>query len=166
MLGGCRSPQADPVFLMNAPSINLDELDSLEWRVLRPSGFNTHNGPMHFAAAGEGEWFVKVALDERHMNHGGVCHGGMLLTLADTAMGTAAFVAGGQRLCATISLQSQFIAAAKRGQILIAHAKLDRLAGGMAFMQAELHAGGRLCMRASGIWKFLGRGRPEIPEGG
>lgn len=144
--------------------MDLDRLNSLEWRVLRPSGFNAHTGPMHFASAGEGEWYVTLELDERHMNHGGVCHGGVLLTLADTAMGTAAFEAGGKRLCATISLQSQFIAAAKRGQTLIAHAMLDRMAGGLAFMQGELHAGGRLCMRASGIWKFLGRGRSNLPK--
>ena len=140
-----------------------DRLDSLDWRVLRPSGFNAHTGPMYFASAGENEWFVTLELDERHMNHGGFCHGGVLLTLADTSMGTAAFEAAGRRFCATISLQSQFIAAAKRGQTLISHARLDRMAGGLAFMQAELHAGGRLCMRASGIWKVLARERP-LPD--
>ena len=52
-------------------------------------------------------------------------------------------------------MQGHFIAAAKRGQVLLATARLDRLVGGLAFMQCELNAGGRLCLRASGIWKFL-----------
>lgn len=152
-----------PVPSMDSPSMNPDKLDSLDWRVLRPSGFNAHTGPMYFASAGENEWFVTLELDERHMNHGGFCHGGVLLTLADTSMGTAAFEAAGKRFCATVGLQSHFIAMAKRGQTLIAHARLDRMAGGLAFMQAELHAGGRLCMRASGIWKVLARER-ALPD--
>lgn len=144
--------------------MDADKLNSLDWRVLRPSGFNARSGPMYFASAGEGAWYLKVDLDERHMNHGGFCHGGALLTFADTAMGTAAYEAAGRRFCATISLQSQFIAVAKQGQTLIVHATLDRMAGGLAFMQAELHAGGRLCMRASGVWKLLASARARGPD--
>lgn len=135
--------------------MELKTLDTLDWRLLRLSGVNAHIGPMRFAAGAKGEWYLALELDERHMNLGGICHGGVLLTVADTAMGTAAFEARGRRLCATIGLQSQFVAAAKKDQTLLAHVMLDRLAGGLAFMQCELHAGGRLCMRATGIWKYL-----------
>lgn len=132
--------------------------DGLDWQVVRGAGFNAHVGPVRFAEAGEGVWYAVLDLDERHINAGGVCHGGVLLTLADTAMGAAAYRAGGRRPCATIALNSSFVAAAKIGQELRAEARLDRLAGGLAFMQCELSAGGRLCLRASGIWKFLSAG--------
>jgi uncharacterized protein (TIGR00369 family) len=139
------------------------EPDGLEWRALRPSGFNAYVGPMRFAPAGDGLSYAALDLDERHMNVGGVCHGGVYMTLADVAMGAAAYEAGGRHPCATIELQGHFIAAAKRGQVLLAEARLDRLVGGLAFMHCELSSGGRLCLRASGIWKFLSSKRAAAP---
>lgn len=131
------------------------ESDRREWRSLRPVGFNAHIGPVRFAPAGDDFWCATLDLEARHMNVGGVCHGGVYMTLADMTMGAAAYQAGGRRPCATIEMQSHFIAAAKCGQVLTAEARLDRIAGGLAFIRCELQAGGRLCLRASGIWKYL-----------
>lgn len=135
----------------------------LDWRDLRPTGFNAYVGPMRFAEAGEGLWYAALDLDARHMNVGGVCHGGVYMTLADVAMGAAAYEAGGRHPCATIDFQAHFLAAAKQGQTLLAAARLNRLVSGVAFMQCELTAGGRRCMAASGIWKFLTSRKPALP---
>lgn len=143
--------------------IGMELPENLEWRDRRPAGFNEHVGPMRFARAGEGLWYTTLELDERHMNTGGVCHGGVCMTLADVAMGAAAYQAGGRRPCATIDLEAHFLAAAKKGQVLVAAARLNRLVSGIAFMECELSAGGRKCMRASGIWKYLASREPAVP---
>jgi uncharacterized protein (TIGR00369 family) len=139
------------------------DISGLQWRELRPTGFNANVGPMRFAPAGEGLWYAALDLDARHMNVGGVCHGGVYMTLADVAMGAAAYEAGGRHPCATIDFEAHFLAAAKQGQTLLAAARLGRLVGGVAFMECELTAGGRRCLRASGIWKFLASRQPAPP---
>lgn len=138
----------------------MDLNPDLPWRTIRSDGFNGHAGPFRHARAGENEWLTALELQAHHLNSGGVCHGGVLLTLADLGMGAACFDAGDRHPCATIELGAHFIAAAKGGQTVVARAWQDRRAGDLGFMAAELEAGGRLVMRASGIWKYLSSKRP------
>ncbi|MEM8842369.1 MAG: PaaI family thioesterase [Pseudomonadota bacterium] len=141
---------------------------SLPWRDISSGGFNQLIGPARFARAGENEWHGMLALDERHRNVGGVCHGGVTLSLADLTMGTATFEAGGRRPCATIEMGSHFLAAAKMGQSLLAIATQDRGVRDLSFMSCEIWATGddsrRLVMRASGIWKYLASREAQDPQ--
>lgn len=127
---------------------------SLNWRVIDDQGFNTHNGPIRFAEA-DGLWLGALDLAAKHMNLGGVCHGGVYMSFADTTMGVSAYLASGKQRAATIDFSAHFLAAAKEGQTLICAARLNRFVSGVVFMEAELWAGGRKCMRADGIWKLL-----------
>ena len=138
----------------------------LPWRDVRGAGFNAHIGQIEFAPLGANQWCVTVLLDERHVNVGGVCHGGMLLSLADVAMGASTFIAGGGHPCATIQLDSHFLAAAKAGQRLIAVATQLRKVRELSFMQCEIWAEGRQVMRASGTWKYLASGVPGATDRG
>ena len=132
------------------------ELDpALDWRVIDDGGYNTHIGPIRFAAAGPGRWLGALELTDQHMNFGGVCHGGVYMSLVDVTMGAAAHEAAEGRRCATIQMDSHFLAAAKNGQTLLAEARLNRLVSGVVFMESTIRAGERTCFRASGIWKFL-----------
>jgi len=138
----------------------------LPWREVRGEGYNAHIGPIRFAPLGGNQWCATVVLDKRHSNVGGVCHGGMLLSLADVAMGASTFAAGGGHPCATIQMDSHFLAAAKVGQRLIALATQLRKVRELSFMQCEVWAEGRLVMRASGTWKYLAQGAPGATEKG
>lgn len=130
----------------------------LPWRAVRGAGYNAHIGPLQFAPLGDCQWCVTVVVDERHVNVGGVCHGGMLLSLADVAMGASTFTAGNGHPCATIQMDGHFLAAAKIGQRLIAVATQLRKVRELSFMQCEIWAGDRQVMRASGTWKYLASG--------
>jgi uncharacterized protein (TIGR00369 family) len=141
-----------------APGMDYDP--NLPWRDIRGAGFNGHVGPLQFAPMGGDRWCASVVLEDRHLNNGGVCHGGMLLTLADVAMGAATYAAGGEHPCATIQLESHFIAAAKPCQRLVAVATQLRRTRELSFMQCEIWGGGRRVMRASGIWKYLSSRAP------
>ncbi|MGF1445631.1 MAG: PaaI family thioesterase [Pikeienuella sp.] len=133
---------------------------SLPWRDIHPTGFNAHIGPVRFADLGQGRFAAALELREIHLNSGGVCHGGVLMTLADIAMGAGSYAAGDNYPCATITFDSQFLAAAKGGQWLIATARQLRRVRELSFMDCEIAAGGRLVMRASGIWKYLASRAP------
>lgn len=133
----------------------MDYDPDLAWRAAKNGGFNSYVGPIMLVRRDEVTWNAALQLDERHLNFGGVCHGGVMLSLADVAMGAAAHEAADEAPCATIELNSHFIAAGKPGTMLLAEARLNRRAGGVAFMEAEIWSGGRKCLRASGIWKYL-----------
>ena len=130
---------------------------SLEWRQLNKSDFGNTLGPIELAyhASDEPVWLARMTVRKKHLNLGGVCHGGVLLSLVDIAMGTAAYMAGGNKPCATIQLDSQFLSAAKLDQALIAIAKLNRRTKDISFMKCELWGGGRQVLSANGVWKYL-----------
>ncbi|MBK0398695.1 PaaI family thioesterase [Limibaculum sp. M0105] len=129
--------------------------ESLPWRRVRGEGFNAHVGPVQIARAGETVWHAALDIEPRHINVGGVCHGGVILFVADVAMGAATFESGGGHPCATIDLDCHFLAAAKRGERLLARAEQMRRVRGLSFMQCELWSGGRQVARGAGIWKYL-----------
>lgn len=146
----------------------------LPWRDVRGEGFNAQIGPIRFAPLGEARWCASLVLDSRHINIGGVCHGGVLLSLADVAMGVATFEAGDGGPCATIQMDGHFIASAREGQRLVALATQLRKVRELSFMQCEVWAEGgqaerqteRQVLRASGTWKYLaGRARDSAGTG-
>lgn len=131
------------------------------WREILGEGFNRHIGPIRFARVGDTEWRAMLELDARHLNRGGVCHGGVLMTLADVAMGAASFEAAGGHPCATIEMNSHFLAAAKPGAALEARSRQLRRVKTLSFMDCEVWSGGRQVLRASGIWKYLDSREPR-----
>jgi len=139
---------------------------NLPWRDVRGEGFNAHIGPIRFAELGESRWCASLELDARHVNIGGVCHGGVLLSLADVAMGAATFAAGDGHPCATIQMDAHFLAAARAGQRLVAAATQLRKVRELSFMQCEVWAEGRQVLRASGTWKYLSSRAPGAGESG
>ena len=133
----------------------MDYDPTLPWKDIQDGGFNSHIGPMRCARDGDG-WLCALMLEDRHINFGGVCHGGVCMALADVCMGVGAFSSMDRAPCATIDFDAHFLAGARKGQWLIGRSRLNRATSGVAFMQCELWAGGRQVMRASGIWKVLG----------
>ena len=133
---------------------------TVPWRDIRASGFNAHVGPIRFARIDPSTWRSQLVIADKHLNVGGVCHGGVLLTLADVTMGAATFEATDSQPCATIQLDGHFVAAAKPGQTLDATARQVRAVSGLSFMECAIFAGARQVFRASGVWKSLNRQAP------
>lgn len=138
----------------------MKDLDpELDWDIPERDGFSSLLGPIAHAQVSDSEWRFCVDVTAQLLNVGGVCHGGASLTLLDTGMGRAAWQAGGCRPCATIQLDSHFVAAAKEGQRIEGIARVLRRTPELAFMEGELWSGGRMTMRASGVWKYLNIGK-------
>ena len=133
----------------------MDFDESLPWRAVKGEGFNAHAGPVRLARAGERVWHTALEIRPHHINVGGVCHGGVILFFADVSMGTASFEGGGGHPCATIEMDCHFMAAAKRGDLLLGRATQLRRVRGLSFMECDIFSGGRQVARASGIWKYL-----------
>jgi uncharacterized protein (TIGR00369 family) len=94
---------------------------------------------------------VEVAFDAKpeHVNLQGLIHGGMLATLADTAMGLAVrTVLEDGRRHVTVQLSIEFLAPGKQGRI-IARGRTIKVGRQLGFAEADVVDGrGRLLARA------------------
>lgn len=91
--------------------------------------------------ASDGSARVVLEVDDRHLSQYGIGHGGVTLTLLDTAGGLVVLAAAPTLLrVATISLATNFVRAVERGRV-VATARLDHLGSAIAHAAMSLHAG-------------------------
>lgn len=127
---------------------------TLAWRDVSASGFNRLIGPIQVADQPDGSMLFAQQLDDRHTNANGVCHGGVMMSVADSAMGACAGAAAGGPV-ATIDFECDFLAAAKIGERIHGIANVARKARNFIFMECDMYSGERRVLRVSGIWAIL-----------
>jgi len=93
---------------------------------------------------------------DKHRNHIGIVHGGMLMTFADQAMGMTGRRSTGEKPHATIELNMQFVGTVKVGDFVEAHCDVVRQTRSILFVASKLKVGSRIVATGSGIWKILG----------
>ncbi len=116
--------------------------------------FAKHCGvePVEF---GGGESCLKVETGPEHANNFGIVHGGLLCTLLDVAMGTAARTVAGDAVM-TLDMQISFLSPG-RGT-LVATGRVLRAGRSIIFTEAEVRAEDQaLVAKATGIFKPVRR---------
>lgn len=128
-----------------------------------------HSGPfgwqlgLRYVERAPGRVTAMMEIDEAHHNPGHVAHGGVMFTLADSAMGAATFtlLEPGQR-CTTAELKLNYIAPIIKGKVTATAtviSKRRRLAVVMAEVRDEQ---GELVGLAQGTFAII-RGAAERP---
>ena len=108
-------------------------------------------GPLYARYAG-GKLALGFRCDERRCNVMGICHGGMLMTLADLQIGIGSNVdAGYEGFGPTVNLTGDFLAPARAGAWVESRSELSRRTRRFVFMSAWLTADGEPVLRANGI---------------
>src|SRR5262249_6157877 len=103
-------------------------------------------GPLWFKAEGE-HLRVGLPLEARHGNPMGWAHGGLLVTVADMAMGIGSGHATGIRWPhPTVSLSTEFVRGAKLGQWLEGSARIARRTINFCFCSCDLVCGGEVVL--------------------
>jgi len=116
-----------------------------------PGPFAEHVGPL--LADGD---VVGLRVEGRHLNRAGTAQGGLLATLVDFAMGRAVrSSADGERRPATVSLTTDFLGAAKKGDWVEARTEVERLGGTLAFVDCSLTVDGREIVRGRAVFAVL-----------
>jgi uncharacterized protein (TIGR00369 family) len=105
-----------------------------------------------------GDRLFGFVASDKHGNHIGIVHGGMLATFADQSMGMTAQRATGNKPHATIELNMQYIGAVQIGDFVESHCEIVRITRSIIFMRSTLKVGDRVVAMASGVWKILERG--------
>jgi uncharacterized protein (TIGR00369 family) len=125
-----------------------------DWQPRLTHEFSHFVGPV-LERVEDGRRIFAFQADERHANDRGVVHGGMLMTFADQAFGELVLDSVGRRLCATVQLNTQFIAAVLVGDFVEGRAEVVRATRSLVFVRGMLTVGDRTVAAIDGIWKVL-----------
>ena len=124
-------------------------------RRTRPNPFNELVGPFYVRRRGT-DVSLGLRIEERHLNSRGICHGGLLATLADLALGYSALAAGGpdadKRSFVTINLALDFAGSAILGDWVESEVQVQKAGARIAFINGHLVANGVRIVRVSAIF--------------
>ena len=109
---------------------------------------------------------VELTVGEKHLNMGGMAHGGVHATLLDTAMGgTLVSLISKEEWCATAQLDISYLNAVDQGDHLVATAEVVRRGRNLAHIEGRLVTGkGKLAATAKGTWAIWEK-RPKSRGG-
>ena len=120
-----------------------------------PGAFLDHVGPVYARGTGE-ERVLGLLIEDRHTNAHGTAHGGLLATLVDFSLGRAVHAALEDAGAVTVSLTTDYLAAAKPGQFVEAHTEVERLGGKLAFADCSLRTSdGEEVVRGRGVFAVV-----------
>ena len=134
------------------------------------SQFTQHVGiELAEKAPGRSRWVLD--LQPIHTNTHGVVHGGVLFTLADTAMGSALFGAlQPEQICATINIKINYFKPVFKGRVTC-DSEVVNQGKNVAHLEATMRVDGVMVARASGDFAIFKPKATEVdmkkpPEGG
>jgi acyl-coenzyme A thioesterase 13 len=119
----------------------------------QPSPFLDRIGPIYECRTGEDIIFGLLVMDH-HCNRRGIAHGGLLVTLADVALGkTAEWLNDPPARLLTTSIAYDFIGSAKLGDWIEARTDFFKAGREVAFANCYFRANRRVIGRANGQFK-------------
>jgi uncharacterized protein (TIGR00369 family) len=118
----------------------------------RLSPFNALVGPRYERRRGD-EVSIGLRIEEKHTNSRGICHGGLLATVADLALGYAMLAkTGGKGGFVTAHLAVDYAGAARSGDWIESAVEVQRMGRRLAFANCYLVCGESRIVRASAIF--------------
>ena len=120
--------------------------------LFRTSPFLEATGPFYFRRDGE-RLIIGLRVLEKHVNARGFAHGGLLMTLADIALGySLAYREDPPASFVTATLSADFAGSAKLGDWVEAHVDIQKSGTRLAFANAYLVVDGERILRASAVF--------------
>ncbi|MEM7059482.1 MAG: PaaI family thioesterase [Pseudomonadota bacterium] len=119
--------------------------------------FETYTGPFWWSRLDDGTDHVILRAAERHCNTHGIVHGGLLMTMIDLALVATAKTEPDDRFV-TVSLNSEFVASGRKGDLIEARGTLTRRGRSLSFVQGQVTSGDRVLLTASAVMKPIGPG--------
>ena len=116
-----------------------------------------------------GESTLHLLPRPEHRNSHGVAHGGVVMTLLDVALATAARSANLGMGVVTIEMKTSFVrpAPVDAHRPLVGHGQLLHRTRTMAFVEGRvLDADGQLCAHATGTFKYVPPAAPQSGQAG
>jgi len=126
------------------------------------AGLTDALGPIYMRIR-DGKLGLGFRVAAKHCNPIGICHGGMLMTLADIQCGFGARVqADLNTFLPTISFSCDFLKPAAKGDWVEGETEVIKTTRNLAFLQCVLRVEGEIIVRASGIMKIPSGDHPDL----
>ncbi len=123
-----------------------------------PSGdpFNDTAGPFYVRPQQDGTVICAMQVQPKHLNGGGMMHGGVMMTFADFCL--YAFAGSlGDAGAVTITLNGDYIGAVPEGAIVECTGEMLRRTGSMAFVRGVMRSNDAVVFTFSGVLKFFSK---------
>ncbi|MBO8158348.1 PaaI family thioesterase [Thermosyntropha sp.] len=104
--------------------------------------------------AGKGYVRLSVLPDENHLNPIGMVHGGLIMSIADAAMGNAIRTLGSRGVTADISVN--FLSPPKKEKPVIAEGKVVKAGKNLIFTEAKVYSEGNLVAKSQAVFFRVG----------
>lgn len=128
--------------LSNEAKMQADALATAAAAAMWERDHTAHALGMQIASVAAGRALLQMQVRQEMVNGHGICHGGMIFTLADTAFAYACN--SGNQVTVASACQIDFIAPAREGDLLEAEA-VERMASGRTGVyDVSVTAGGRM----------------------
>ena len=112
----------------------------------------------HVHDDGHHEKIFGILIEDKHTNIWGSAHGGMLISMADSALGyNLSRATDPPQKLVTVHLNSDFIASPKPGDWVHTEIKIHKIGAKMSFADCYLKVGDKLILRTSGVFTMLQR---------
>jgi len=126
------------------------------WNAMRTAGFFSTVGAL-WSRPTQDSFEYGLQIEARHENPLGITHGGVLMTLMDQAMSIVAWNKAEREPCATIQLDTHFLAPSKAGDFVVARIEVTRKSASLIFLRGVLSVDDREIMTGQGLIKIVRR---------
>jgi uncharacterized protein (TIGR00369 family) len=138
-----------------------DEQDDTPPDGFRKIAYKSHperfNGP-YYEREIDGRWQIGFRVKERHINHAGLCHGGVVSAFCDMQIRPVKLALGLTRFSPTVNLSVDFVASAQLGDWVQMEPELVRRTTKLMFSTALVKVGDQVVARTSAIYRLLSAG--------
>ena len=110
-------------------------------------------GPFYLRREADGTMVAAFRAQRKHMNAGGVVHGGALMTFADFALFALAHTGEEDGYGVTVAFTSEFLSGAKEGELIEARGEVVGGGRSITFVRGLMTADGRPVLNFSGTIK-------------
>lgn len=128
----------------------------------RGGPFLSDIGPWYYRLDDKKQIVLAIRVEERHTNIRHIAHGGLLLSMCDTAIGIVlSSTREPPQPMVTVSLNTDFIASARPGDWLEAQVDVTRVGNRLAYATCRLMVGDNTIMTGSGVFALM---KPVAPK--
>jgi len=117
--------------------------------------FETLVGPLVFRSEPDGTSRAAFLPEKKHLNGGGVIHGGALMSFADFALFGLAHDALAGAFAVTVTFNAEFVGAGAPGSVVEAQGRVVKQTKSLVFVQGVLMQGGAPILAFSGTLKKI-----------
>jgi uncharacterized protein (TIGR00369 family) len=125
-------------------------------------GFTNHIGPLYFCVD-DGVGVMGFVVQDIHMNPAGICHGGMMMTLMDMAVGmNVQMAAKTEAFSPTIQMSYDFLQPAFKDEWLVSEIDFRHTTRRLGFASGLMIGPNGPVMRCNGLAKLPSKNDPRF----